>query len=831
MIQPLNAGSSKRDLLKADATPISVDRSISWDSIGGLKQHITALKEMIVLPLLYPEVFQKFHVSPPRGVLFVGPPGTGKTLVARALCNSCSIVGARSGRDAQGGKRISFFMRKGADCLSKWVGEAERQLRLLFEQARVYQPSIIFFDEIDGLTPTRSSKQDQIHSSIVSTLLALMDGLDSRGQVVVIGATNRVDTIDPALRRPGRFDREMLFDLPDLESRLEILKIHTKTWVPAPDPAVLQSLAEQTSGFAGADLKALCTEAALCALHREYPQIYASSAKLRIDSDRIRVELDDFRSALHRITPSSQRSNPHHAQPLPFYLRPLLEKPLQSLQSEANAMFPYFSSTSKQLSLVSSSPLCFAPRLLLVGESALLVDSLASAFLHSLDHCHLTQFDLLNALRDGSIQETLSHTLSEAFRNAPSVLYLPHLNDWTSLYPEAFSLLEKGLNAFLPTCPIFVLVTGVGEKEEITSLFPENTFKVFSLSESVLDRSALFSTLLPLLTRSCSAPAAAPPLPVLEVENVETQPTLTENELAVLKEREEHYLRELRIFFREVLYELRRNPRYRCFVELVKEEDVPDYYEIIKHPMCLDMMFTTVDKKEYTSLERFMKDINLIRDNAKEYNPNTSSGRKIIRAAAAMVDEVESMVHRFKKKLGYNLFQKCEEILARREQAKKMEKPKPIASPQRRRRGGKKAEEEEKKKMEEEEKKKTEEEETKKGEQEEKKDINEEEKKETEREEKKETEQEEKKKIEEEMVVEPVHASEADQKQAEDLIAKMNAKWGSLTLDECIMKYEQIVRICMEQDSLYRSAQVKMNVGTLKNVDFVGNRTNNGFIV
>ncbi|XP_043922112.1 ATPase family AAA domain-containing protein 2 [Protopterus annectens] len=143
-----------------------------------------------------------------RGCLFYGPPGTGKTLVARALANECSI----------GDRRVSFFMRKGADCLSKWVGESERQLRLLFDQAYSLRPSIIFFDEIDGLAPVRSSRQDQIHSSIVSTLLALMDGLDSRGEVVVIGATNRLDSIDPALRRPGRFDREFLFNLPDRDT-------------------------------------------------------------------------------------------------------------------------------------------------------------------------------------------------------------------------------------------------------------------------------------------------------------------------------------------------------------------------------------------------------------------------------------------------------------------------------------------------------------------------------------------------------------------------------------------------------------------------------------
>ena len=170
-----------------------MDLKVDFDAIGGLGPVIHSLKEMISLPLLYPELYDRFSISPPRGVLFYGPPGTGKTLVAKALAASCS----------QGDQRVAFFMRNGADCLSKWVGEAERQLRVTFEQAYLHQPSIIFFDEIDGLAPVRSSKQDQIHSSVVSTLLGLMDGLASRGKVVVIGATNRIDSIDPALRRPG----------------------------------------------------------------------------------------------------------------------------------------------------------------------------------------------------------------------------------------------------------------------------------------------------------------------------------------------------------------------------------------------------------------------------------------------------------------------------------------------------------------------------------------------------------------------------------------------------------------------------------------------------
>lgn len=225
---------------------------------------INALKEMTLLPLLYPEIFQRFNLTPPRGVLFHGPPGTGKTLLARALAASCRSNGkgicklSRRLNTMLLNICVAFFMRKGADCLSKWVGEAERQLRLLFEEARNSQPSIIFFDEIDGLAPVRSSKQDQIHASIVSTLLALMDGMDGRGQVVVIGATNRPDAVDPALRRPGRFDREFYFPLPSLDARERILRIMTRKWAGWEDEKgeeQSKGLAKLTKGYGGADLR------------------------------------------------------------------------------------------------------------------------------------------------------------------------------------------------------------------------------------------------------------------------------------------------------------------------------------------------------------------------------------------------------------------------------------------------------------------------------------------------------------------------------------------------------------------------------------------------
>ncbi len=281
----------------ADTDPLGGCASIDFSCVGGLDRYISQLKEMITLPLLYPELYSRFQISPPRGVLFHGPPGTGKTLMARALASSCSAEG----------RKITFFMRKGSDCLSKWVGEAERNLRLLFQEAEKKQPSIIFFDEIDGLAPVRSSKQEQIHASIVSTLLALMDGIDNRGQVVVIGATNRPDAVDPALRRPGRFDREFYFPLPDLDSRAQIIRIHTKGWAHAPDAAFTRLLARMTRGYGGADLKALCAESALNAIQRTYPQIYGSRRRLVVDASQVRVSAADFARALRRIVPSSAR--------------------------------------------------------------------------------------------------------------------------------------------------------------------------------------------------------------------------------------------------------------------------------------------------------------------------------------------------------------------------------------------------------------------------------------------------------------------------------------------------------------------------------------------
>lgn len=305
-----------------------------WESVAGLQSVIQCMKEVVILPLLYPEFFSNIGLTPPQGVLLHGYPGTGKTLVVRSLIGSC----------ARGDRRIAYFARKGADCLGKYVGDAERQLRLLFQVAERCQPSIIFFDEIDGLAPRRTGQQDQTHSSVVSTLLTLLDGLKSRGSVVVIGATNRPDAIDPALRRPGRFDREIYFPLPSMEDRAAILSLHTKRWPKPVTGPVLKWVARKTAGFAGADLQALCTQAAVIALKRKFPlqEIMTAAQEAKQDTERIplpaiSVEEKDWLEALSCCPPPCSRreagvaANNLVACPLPSHLIPCLLRPLCNL--------------------------------------------------------------------------------------------------------------------------------------------------------------------------------------------------------------------------------------------------------------------------------------------------------------------------------------------------------------------------------------------------------------------------------------------------------------------------------------------------------------------
>ncbi|QSZ35162.1 hypothetical protein DSL72_008029 [Monilinia vaccinii-corymbosi] len=460
-------GKIKSQKALADADPLGVDQNVDFSKVGGLEGHIEQLKEMVQMPLLYPELFQKFHVTPPRGVLFHGPPGTGKTLLARALA---ATVGT-------GGRKVTFYMRKGADALSKWVGEAEKQLRLLFEEARNTQPSIIFFDEIDGLAPVRSSKQEQIHASIVSTLLALMDGMDGRGQVIVIGATNRPDNIDPALRRPGRFDREFYFPLPDIEGRKSIINIHTKDW--GIDDKFKENLAHATKGYGGADLRALCTEAALNSIQRTYPQIYSSNDKLIVDPTKIKVTAKDFMLSIKKMVPSSERSTSSGAKPLPKTIEPLLRDQLKKIEEIVDDLIPVKKKTTalqeamyeqyededqgfgrETMQQEFEKSRVFRPRLLIGGEPGMGQAYLGGALLNHFEGLHVQSFDLPTIYADSarSAETAIVQLFAEVKRHKPSVIYLPAIDTWYHTLPQHVITTFLGLlKAIPPTDPVLVL--------------------------------------------------------------------------------------------------------------------------------------------------------------------------------------------------------------------------------------------------------------------------------------------------------------------------------------------------------------------------------------
>jgi len=265
---------------------------ITYEDIGGLENEIQRVREMVELPMKHPQIFQKLGIEPPQGVLLHGPPGTGKTLLAKAVANETSA---------------SFFSIAGPEIISKYYGESEQQLREIFEDAKEESPSIIFIDELDSIAPKREDVTGEVERRVVAQLLTMMDGLEGRGQVIVIAATNRVDAVDPALRRPGRFDREIEIGVPDEVGREEILKIHTRG-MPLSDDVNLSSLADDTHGFVGADIESLTKEAAMRALRRYLPEIDLDEEDIPPSLiDRMIVKRQDFKGALGEVEPSAMR--------------------------------------------------------------------------------------------------------------------------------------------------------------------------------------------------------------------------------------------------------------------------------------------------------------------------------------------------------------------------------------------------------------------------------------------------------------------------------------------------------------------------------------------
>ncbi|MBC8517199.1 MAG: CDC48 family AAA ATPase [Nitrosopumilus sp.] len=286
---------TENTLFKLGAMTKAVDSSIpriTYDELGGLKNEVQKIREMVELPMRHPELFEKIGVEAPKGVLLYGPPGTGKTLLAKAVA---------------GETNAHFISLSGPEIMGKHYGESEERIREIFTQAEENAPSIIFIDEIDSIAPKRDEVSGELEKRIVSQLLTLMDGMKSRGKVVVIAATNRPDSIDPALRRPGRFDREIEIGIPDDEGRFDILSIHTRG-MPIDENVDLKQISKTTHGFVGADLEVLSKEAAMKSLRRILPEIDYDDEKISSEIlEKIQITSDDFRDALKEVSPSALR--------------------------------------------------------------------------------------------------------------------------------------------------------------------------------------------------------------------------------------------------------------------------------------------------------------------------------------------------------------------------------------------------------------------------------------------------------------------------------------------------------------------------------------------
>ncbi len=292
--QPIIITENTQVSLNPKAVEISDERipEINYEDIGGLSEEIKKIREMVEIPLKHPEIFQRLGVQPPKGVLLHGPPGTGKTLLAKAVATETEA---------------NFILLNGPEVMSKWYGESEKKIRTLFEEAEKTAPTIIFIDEIDAMAPKREEVHGEVERRVVSQLLTMMDGLKSRGRVIVIGATNRVNALDPALRRPGRFDRELELNAPSKEGRLAILKIHTRG-MPLTKNVKLEEIASLTHGFVGADLEALSKEAAMNVLRKHLHNIKLDDEQIPLEIlEKLIVKQADFMDALKIVRPSAMR--------------------------------------------------------------------------------------------------------------------------------------------------------------------------------------------------------------------------------------------------------------------------------------------------------------------------------------------------------------------------------------------------------------------------------------------------------------------------------------------------------------------------------------------
>ncbi|KAJ4867823.1 ATPase family AAA domain-containing protein [Raphanus sativus] len=585
----------------ADIQPLQINDNINFDDIGGLSEYINDLKEMVFFPLLYPEFFASYNITPPRGVLLCGPPGTGKTLIARALACAAS----------KAGQKVSFYMRKGADVLSKWVGEAERQLKLLFEEAQRNQPSIIF-------------------------LMKLM--------VLLL-----VDAIDGALRRPGRFDREFNFSLPGCEARAEILDIHTRKWKNPPSRELKEELAASCVGYCGADLKALCTEAAIRAFREKYPQVNKSH----------------FVEAMSAITPAAHRGSVVQSRPLSPVVLPCLHRHLLGSMRLISDIFPSSAMSSEltklsMLSFGSAISSFYRPRLLLLGgEGVGLVIACSFVLTGSSWTCYLARarkipihsLGLPSLLSDPGAktpEEALVHIFSEARRTTPSILYIPMFNNW---WENAHETAKGCISDFVRRTTIkpahLLLATSYGELSDIEEQSVFDNRSVYTVDKpSGEDRSLFFDRLIEAalsVISGLNGKPDGPPLP--ELPKLPKEPTGPKPaEIKAKVEAEQHALRRLRMCLRDVCNRILYDKRFSAFHFPVTDEDVPDYRTIIQNPMDTATLLQRVDAGQYLTCSPFLQDVDLIVRNAKAYNGDDYAGARIVSRAYELRDVVHGML-------------------------------------------------------------------------------------------------------------------------------------------------------------------------------------------
>ncbi len=290
-----------KDIVKIDrptkitiSSEAAADRKVraTYEEVGGLRGEVRAMREIVELPLRHPELFARLGIEPHSGILLYGPPGCGKTLIAKVLANE---------------SEANMFLINGPEIMNKYYGETEARLRDIFKEAKDNSPSIIFVDEIDAIAPKREEAYGDVEKRVVAQLLALMDGLNDRGNVIVLGATNRPDSVDPALRRPGRFDREFEISVPNEDGRLEILQIHTRG-MPVDGGVDLKDLASELHGYTGADIKSLCREAAMKSIHRYLPEIDLETEQIPSEVlQSMQIMLADFYDAMHEVIPTAMR--------------------------------------------------------------------------------------------------------------------------------------------------------------------------------------------------------------------------------------------------------------------------------------------------------------------------------------------------------------------------------------------------------------------------------------------------------------------------------------------------------------------------------------------